>query len=429
MKKYLIILLIVIIITPACARVTEVDGKAFVTAIGFDKGENYKLRFTFVFTSPSKSGSNSNSEEKDETIIVEAPSLYSAIEQINNFESKTIELTHTQTIIFSEELAKEGLNEYIYMLVRSSHFRPNTYVCIADKSSMEFLEKIKPVQTYHLEKYFQLLFDKMTSGTRGDMYLYDLYFRLLSESNCGLLPYCAINITELKKGEDKERDSFIPEASTEENSSEPTSEPETIGGEFAANTDDFAINTIAGGNITKSENRAEIQGLAILKDGVLISVLGRRETTGLQMITNSLPQVYLTLSDPMFPDKMITCFVSQKEKPEIKVDCNNNPIISINIKLEGDFSEVGENSEYIRNPEIFEEYFEEKITEDITKLLMKTTKELNCDVFGFSEAAKTSFLTVQSWKDYNWKERFKNSEYKVKVSVTMRTYGELSRKG
>ena len=122
MKKTIIFLLcFLLVFSSGCTRVTELDEKSFVTAIGFDKGENYNLRFTFVFTNPSKSSDSSNPKEKDETIVIEAPSLYSAIEQINNFKSKSIELTHTQTVVFSEELAKEGLSEYIYMLVRSSH--------------------------------------------------------------------------------------------------------------------------------------------------------------------------------------------------------------------------------------------------------------------------------------------------------------------
>ncbi|MGM9552411.1 MAG: hypothetical protein ACI3XA_09180, partial [Clostridia bacterium] len=171
--KTLIVILLSLFCFTGCGRITEVDEKSFVTAIGFDKGEKYDLRFTFVFTSPSRDSAKTSGSEEDETIVIEAPSIYSAIEQINNFKSKTIELTHTQTLIFSEELAKEGLSDYIYMLVRSNHFRPNTYICIAENSAMEFLEKINPVQTYHLEKYFQIIFNKMTLGTKGDLYLYD----------------------------------------------------------------------------------------------------------------------------------------------------------------------------------------------------------------------------------------------------------------
>lgn len=422
MKKLAFLLIAIILFLPSCQRVTEVDGKSFVTAIGFDKGENYNLRFTFVFTSPSKSSNNASGKEEDETIVIEAPSLYSAIEQINNFKSKTIELTHTQTVIFSEELAKEGLEEYIYMLVRSSHFRPNTYLCIADRSSMEFLERINPVQTYHLEKYFQLIFNKLTSGKKGDLYLYDAYFRLLSESRTGILPYCAINDTELKTYDGPEAPSEVAEKPSEE-----PSEGDTLSGHFSENTDDYAVNIIAGKTISQSDNTAEIQGVGVIKDGVLVTVLGRMETISLQMLTNSLPNTYLTLSNPYSPDKMITCYISAHDS-KISVDCERSPVINIDIELEGDFAEVGADDYFIQHPSEFEEYFEEKTKETIKKFLDKTIR-LNCDICGFSDIAKSEFLTVNEFEAYNWNERFKAAEYNLNVNLTMRTFGELSRNG
>ncbi len=417
-RKFCLFFLIVFFIT-GCTRITEVDSKSFVTAIGFDKGENYELRFTFVFTSPSKETS-SKGGKNDETIVVEAPSLYSAIEQINNFKSQTIVLTHTQTLIFSEELAREGLKEYIYMLVRSNHFRPNTYVCITDKSSMEFLEKINPVQTYHLEKYFQLLFNKMTSGTKGDLYLYDSYFRLLSAGSATVLPYCAINEIKLKEPEKKE------ESATESSTEEP-SESETMPGEFASNTDDYAINITAGHTISKSDNTSEIQGVAVIKDGKLVAVLGRNEAIALQMITNSMPPSYITLSNPYHPEKMITCYIASAKNTITDVKCKENPQISINVRLEGDFIEVGEDDTFIENPRLFESYFENKTKETLNKFLSKIT-ELNCDICGFSDAAKSQFLTVDKWEAYSWEEKFASSNFNVSVDLTVRTYGELSQK-
>lgn len=419
MKKILVFILVFIITFSGCTRITEVDSKSFVTAIGFDKGENYNLRFTFVFTSPSKENNSKGGSKNDETIVIEAPSLYSAIEQINNFKSQTIVLTHTQTLIFSEELAREGLAEFIYMLVRSNHFRPNTYVCITDKSSMEFLEKINPVQTYHLEKYFQLLFNKMTSGTKGDLYLYDSYFRLLSASESSVLPYCALNEVKITHSEPKEDESEKP--------SEEPSEGETVGGTFAPNTDDYAVNIIAGHTISKSENTSEIQGVAIIKGGKLVCVLGRNEAMALQMIINSLPPSYITISNAYVPNRMITCYIATGSRTKIKVNCDDSPYISITVNLEGDFVEVGEDDTYIENPKLFEEYFETKTKESLSKFLEKI-KLLDCDICGFSEVAKMNFTKTDDWEAYKWAEKFSDAQFDINVNLTVRTYGELSQK-
>ena len=415
MKKIKFVpLFIICFLLCGCVRINEVDSKSFVTAIGFDKGENYNLRFTFVFTSPSKETAE-NGKNNDETIVVEAPSLYSAIEQINNFKSQIIVLTHTQTLIFSEELAKEGLSEHIYSLVRSNYFRPNTYLCVTDKSSMEFLEKINPVQTYHLEKYFQLLFNKMTSGKKGDLYLYDSYFGLHRAGKASVLPYCAIKDVTITE----------PEENESETDNEGPSESETIPDKFAANTDDFAINLIAGRTISKSKHTAEVQGIAALKNGQMTALLGRNEALCLQMITNGMPDTYLTLSDPNNPDRMITCYVALSENSRITTKCGVVPEISLRINLEGDFTEVGTDAFYIQHPQLFEEYVEAKIKECIERFLVKL-KELNCDICAFSESAKTNFLTVDEWEKYDWDKKFPSAQFNVDVNFTIRTYGELS---
>lgn len=407
MKKILLLITAVVLVTSGCKYSSEPDEKAFVTAIGIDKGEKFNLRFTFVFASPSKDDSESGGGEGDETIVVEAPSLYSAIEDINSFKSKKIELTHAQTVVFSEELASEGLKDYIYMLVRSNDFRPNIYLCIADKSSMDFLENVKPTQTHHLEKYFQYIFEKWSHSSYGEMYLYDVYFDLLSENKASILPYCAINDSELN----------------EEEPSESESEED---GQYLPYTDDFAVNIVAGDNVRKHENPAEIQGGAVLKDGVFQVLLGKEETMTAQMIADGFPDSYLTVSNPTSAESMITVYLSQGKKAKISVKAEENPKISIFIDIEGDFISVGYDDSFVKNPKAFEEYLEEKMENEIMNLMKKSTDELDSDICGFSEKAKKCFSTVKDWKAYDWEEKYKNAEFDVNVNVTMRTYGELT---
>ncbi|MBQ7976756.1 MAG: hypothetical protein IJ300_13815 [Clostridia bacterium] len=63
------------------------------------------------------------------------------------------------------------------------------------------------------------------------------------------------------------------------------------------------------------------------------------------------------------------------------------------------------------------------------RFLYKITKDFDSDICSFSDAAKSNFLTVGEWENYNWREKFKDCEYSVNVNLTMRTYGELSQKG
>lgn len=417
MKRFVMLLMAVILMMSGCKYSSEPDEKSYVTAIGIDKGEKYPLRFTFIFASPAQSGSkNEDKSDNDETVAVEAPSLYSAIEQMNGFKSKTVELTHTQTIVFSEELAKEGIKEYIYMLVRSDNFRPNIYICIADKSAMDFLDKINHVQTHYLEKFFQLIFKKRRGVNYSEMYLYDTYFDLLSENKASILPYCSINKKQIEGAAE------IPSEPEGESTEEPSEED---GGRYAADTDDFAINIIAGGTMRRNDNPSEIQGAAVLKDGVYVTVLGKNEDMAVQLIDNGFPDSYITVSDPNSPDNMITVFLSQNKKTKVDVETEKVPKISVKIDLEGDFTSLGTNNLFLKDPKLFEDYLEGKIKEEVIKLLEKTV-ELDCDICSFSEDAKKCFSNVADWKNYDWLNKYKDAEFAVDVNITMRTYGELS---
>lgn len=438
MKRIIAVILIISLFLSGCEYSTEPDEKSFVTAIGVDKGTEYRLRFTFVFTSPSPREDDVKSVKQDEIVVIEAPSVYSAIEQMTGFMSKEIELAHTQTIIFSEELAKEGIEDFVYMLVRSDNFRPNTYVCVADKTSMEFLEKVNPVQVNHLEKYFQLLFSNLSTSTYGDMYLYDTYFELIGDSKTSVLPLCAINEEQIETSSETSsgpqqgssggggggEGGGSGESGGEKPSEAPTEAPSS---EKGAETDDFLINTIAGETVRKGKNPAEVMGVAVIKDGKFIGQLGRIETLLSQMVTNSMPGTYLTLSHPNAPTQKINIYLSQDSVTKINVDVTDDPKISVKVSLSGDFTSMGTDNTPIKNPKEFEEGLEKKIEEELLKLLEKSRDEFDGDICSFFDKARGKFSTVREWEAYNWEERYSKAQFDVDVKVTMRGYGELSK--
>ncbi len=426
MKKLLIFFLVLSL--SGCKYAGEPDERSYVTAVGFDKGEKYDLRLTFVFAAPQKSDSKSSDKEEDETVVIEAPSLYSAIQEINIFMSKTVALTHIQTVVFSKELAAEGIGDYLYSLVRSNNFRPNTYVCIADKSASDFLTGIKPIQTKHLEKYFQLLFNSRNVGSYGDMYLYDAFFDINRANRTNILPYCSLNEQQIEDAPEKPSESQEKDSDSKEKSSEPNEEQSEPATEkpLPKDTDDFDINFVAGETVRKSANPAEILGVAILKDGVYKATIGRLEEKMLYLMTSTLPDTYFSVSDPRDKDKIIDIHIFQPHRAKINVDTKNNPKIQIEVDLEGDFVSVGDNDYYITHPSEFEDYFEEKVKTAIEMLLQKSSKELNCDICSFSEKAKLNFPTTEKWEEYNWDEKYKNAEFSVKVNIVMRTHGELA---
>lgn len=84
---------------------------AYVLALGIDVGENAKMKISAQFTkSTSFSPSSGSSEESSSNIVLvsgEAESIFSALNLLNSYIGKEINLSHCSLFIFSEEFAKQ----------------------------------------------------------------------------------------------------------------------------------------------------------------------------------------------------------------------------------------------------------------------------------------------------------------------------------
>lgn len=89
----------------------KIDNIAYVLALGIDVGEKAKLKISAQFTktsaiSPQSGGS---SDEKSNLILVsgESDSVFGALNLINSYIGKEVNLSHCGLFIFSEEFAKQ----------------------------------------------------------------------------------------------------------------------------------------------------------------------------------------------------------------------------------------------------------------------------------------------------------------------------------
>ncbi|MBQ2835251.1 MAG: hypothetical protein IJE68_00210 [Clostridia bacterium] len=89
----------------------KLDNLAYVLALGIDVGEKAKLKVSAQFTKSASvsPGSGTSAEDIDNIVLVsgEADSIFSAINLLNSYIGKEINLSHCSLIIFSEEFAKE----------------------------------------------------------------------------------------------------------------------------------------------------------------------------------------------------------------------------------------------------------------------------------------------------------------------------------
>lgn len=165
MKKrwvsYLVILIIGIIFSigfTGTHNIQSVDDLAYAVAIGIDKGDNYHLRVTFQFITLSAASEGGAGESTPSVVdSVEANSIDAAINLMNTVVSKEINLSHCKIIVFSKELASQGIGEEIYSLMNKVQLRPDTNVIIATSAAEEYIKSIKPSLESLVAKFYEIL--------------------------------------------------------------------------------------------------------------------------------------------------------------------------------------------------------------------------------------------------------------------------------
>ena len=89
----------------------KLDNLAYVLALGIDIGEKSKMKVSAQFTKSASvsPGSGTSAEDLENIVLVsgEADSIFSAINLLNSYIGKEINLSHCSLIIFSEEFAKQ----------------------------------------------------------------------------------------------------------------------------------------------------------------------------------------------------------------------------------------------------------------------------------------------------------------------------------
>ena len=102
---FVLILIILFIVAFSNSYLSlSIDNLAYVLAIGIDKSDTNKLRVSFQF-STTNAISEAGTSQKTPSLIksVEASSLSSAINLMDSYMGKEINMSHCKVIIFSDK--------------------------------------------------------------------------------------------------------------------------------------------------------------------------------------------------------------------------------------------------------------------------------------------------------------------------------------
>ncbi len=145
-----------------CFDASEAEERGYIIALGIDKGENEKYKYTFQVSNPLEAGTTIGAETDSENktvdnIVVEADDLDMAEDRLKSILSKKADMSHLKVLVYSKETAKDDSITHSEMLLYEREVRPGTNLCLAENAS-EFLLSVKPSLEESTVRYYELFF-------------------------------------------------------------------------------------------------------------------------------------------------------------------------------------------------------------------------------------------------------------------------------
>ncbi|MDK2820781.1 MAG: spore germination protein [Clostridia bacterium] len=413
MRKLIMVLILLTVIascTSGCYDQREVDEMAYVMAMGFDKGTTEKLRLTLqIITFRNQEGGEQGGRQRGgqgggqtDQITVECSALFDGINLANTILSRQINLMHAKHIVISEELARNGdVEKYISAVIRYRQIRRIMNFIVTKGKAEDFLKENQPFIGNDPPKDMQLL-KKQSAYTSyiPEVKLFDFYNNVKSTMIDPIAILAGVN-------------------------------PE--GNLAAGNLTEESLQSgqyLAGKIPREGGTKKEYFGAAVFRGAKMVGEIDGNGVKMYKMVHGLFERGYFIINDPLAPDYVISLDVRQSRKPSIEVKVTGNePKINVEIFLEGEILAIQSriNYEDPKQSHILETTFEKIIKEHLDSLIKTCQQDFKADIFGFGRYAAFSFPTIESWEEYNWKEKFPEGKVSTKVNFVIRRTGMITK--
>lgn len=400
LRNIFIALLTIVLVMAFSSSYTSfsIDNLAFVIAIGIDTGDNdSNLKVSFQIAKPSSASEGASTQDETSIInTVETNSIYTAINLMNSYIGKELNLSHCKLVVFSEEVATKGISNEIYTLINDVQIRPSTNIIVSKTDAKYYIEASKPSLETLPTKYYEIFPNSSkytgytSNATIGD------FFNGLTCNTCQ--PFAI------------------------------------LGGTIDSNIDNLkdysSSDPLNSGNVKSNETSiagkrgAENIGLAVFKNDKLVGELTAMETVCFSLMRNHVDGFLITIPDPRDDESYIDLYLFPAKDTKGNVDIiNGTPYITVNCKFNGRIYSMKKDAKYLDNTVLDEisKTASKYIELQISNYLYKTSKDLKADINGFAKHVLRKFSTLEEFERYNWLENYENSFFTVNSDVCVKS--------
>ena len=402
----------------------SVDNISYVIALAVDTNDDEKnLQVTFEFMDTSSFASDQSSETSGAIIdTLNATSINSAINLLNAYIGKEVNLSHCNVVVFSDSLASKGIYSEVSELMNNIQVRPSTNIIICKGNALEYIQN----STSQLEKILTKYYDIFPNSSEYTGYTSNItigeFYNYLTTKECGNLAILGgLSPTISPSNSSGNPSNESSDGSSSGSSGDSSSESSEGSSKEKPDNNNSISEMISGSVPILGERGTENIGLAVLKDGAYIGDLTAVDTLCHTLIKGEVNSFLLTINNTEIYKNYIDISLFENISPKITVDISGDtPIITVDIKLVGRISGIKNGIDYsdeTTNLDLDEisKAVDKSLEGYILEYLNKTSSEFKCDIDYFYNFAKRNFLTVQDWKNYDWASKYGNSKFNVNV--------------
>ena len=438
-KKFIIILILFVVFITFIAGFSNsyvshrIEHLAYVLVLGIDKGEKAKLKISTQFINVSSSSSGASSDSSQIVLTsCEANSMFSGLNLLNSYIGKEINLAHCSVIVFSEEIAKEGISSEIYSLINNEEIRSSANIVVTNCKAYDYINNSKPNLENLTSKYFDTfdITSKLT-GYFSNITLGD-FFNNLSESNSDPIAVLGGLNSTARSEENKSSSNSSEESSSSSNSgnsdningeaSNSNSSSQDVEEQEKQDIETNQNNLVAGKSSIVGRRGTEDLGLAIFSGDKYIGELTVWESICHSLITNSIDTCIISVEDPLVENKQLEIQLSPNKKSKITSNIENGDInINIELNLIANIISLNSNINYEDTDTInkISTATQNRLNDELNKYFDKIARKYNVDIDKYYLSILKYFPYQKNFDDFNYKEKLKNANFNCNTHVNI----------
>lgn len=438
-KKFIIILILFVVFITFIAGFSNsyvshrIEHLAYVLVLGIDKGEKARLKISTQFINVASSSSGASSDSSQIVLTsCEANSMFSGLNLLNSYIGKEINLAHCSVVVFSEEIAKEGISSEIYSLINNEEIRSSANIVVTNCKAYDYINNSKPNLENLTSKYFDTfdITSKLT-GYFSNITLGD-FFNNLSESNSDPIAVLGGLNSTARSEENKSSSNSSEESSSSSNSgnsgningeaSNSNSSSQDVEEQEKQDIETNQNNLVAGKSSIVGGRGTEDLGIAIFSGDKYIGELTVWESICHSLITNSIDTCIISVEDPLVENKQLEIQLSPNKKSKITSNIENGDInINIELNLIANILSLNSNINYEDTDTInkISTATQNRLNDELNKYFDKTARKYNVDIDKYYLSILKYFPYQKNFDDFNYKEKLKNANFNCNTHVNI----------